>query len=242
MGVERMEKTQRVAAIELKVWGDYACFSRPDFKVERVSYPVMTPSAARGVLEAIFWKPEFRYRVREIGVLRLGSQITILRNELSQPQRGDPICVEDQRQQRSSLILKDVSYLIRADILLRPHAEAAVYKYRDQFRRAVDRGQCHHTPYLGTREFAALFDFPDGSESVQPLNLDLGPMLLDIAYVEDANRRELQFLKHGPAGARVVWGYARAVFFNACLRGGWLRVPADRYREVYRLEGEVADA
>jgi CRISPR-associated protein Cas5d len=233
----------RTARVSLKVWGDYACFSRPEFKVERVSYPVMTPSAARGLLEAVFWKPEFRYQIREIGVVRLGSQMTILRNELSDIQRGNAVWVEDQRQQRFSLILKDVAYLIRADIVLKPHVENnAVYKYRDQFRRAVERGQCHHTPYLGTREFAAFFALPDGEEQVQPLDMDLGPMLFDIAFVEDPRRPELQFMKHGPDGARVVCGYAQALFFNARLERGWMKVPPEKYAELYALEGEESGA
>lgn len=224
------------AAISVKVWGDYACFTRPEFKVERVSYPVMTPSAARGVLEAIFWKPEFRYEVREIGVLRLGSQTVILRNELSKRQGKRPILVERQRQQRSSLVLKDVAYIIHAEMVLRSHATDPIYKYRDQFNRRLDRGQCHHTPYLGTREFAAAFSPPDGDRPATDLNLDLGPMLFDLAYIEDEARDELEFLQHGSDGANRVKGYVCPLFFSAHLENGWLRVPADRYGEVDRLE------
>ncbi|MBC7093702.1 type I-C CRISPR-associated protein Cas5, partial [Candidatus Bipolaricaulota bacterium] len=119
----------------VRIWGEYACFSRPEFKVERVSYPVITPSAARGILEAILWKPEFRYEVRRIGVLKLGTQTAILRNELEDRQGNTPIFVEDKRQQRSSLILKDVDYLVEAEMVLRSHATDPLPKYLDQFRR-----------------------------------------------------------------------------------------------------------
>lgn len=225
------------AAISVKVWGDYACFTRPEFKVERVSYPVMTPSAARGVLEAIFWKPEFHYEVREIGVLNLGSQTVILRNELSERQGKKPILVEHHRQQRSSLLLKNVAYIIRAEMVLRSHATDPIYKYRDQFNRRLDRGQCHHTPYLGTRELVAAFAPPDGECPASDLNFDLGTMLFDLAFVEDQKRDELEFLRHGGAGAKRVKGYARALFFAAQLEKGWLRVPPEKYHELHQLEG-----
>ncbi|MGB9662322.1 MAG: type I-C CRISPR-associated protein Cas5c [Moorellaceae bacterium] len=229
---------ERTGMVTVKVWGDYACFTRPEFKVERVSYPVMTPSAARGVLEAIFWKPEFRYRVQAIGVLKLGTQTVILRNELSERQGNRPIFVEDQRMRRSSLILKNVAYLIRAEMVLRPWATDPVYKYRDQFNRRVERGQCRYRPYLGTREFAAHFAPTEENDRPQPLNMDLGNMLLDIAFVEDPSRPEIEFVRHGPSGARRTFGYHQALFFPARLEAGWLKVPAEEYRELYRLEGE----
>lgn len=222
--------------IAVKIWGDYACFSRPEFKVERVSYPVITPSAARGVLEAIFWKPEFRYEIREIGVLKLGTTVSILRNELSDRQGKEPIFVEEQRQQRTSLVLKDVAYVIRAEMVLRSHATDPVYKYLDQFRRRVKRGQYHRTPYLGTREFVAYFE-PSSEEDVpEPVDLDLGLMLFDIAFVPSEERAELEFIRHGPEGPKLVKGYTQALFFHARVEKGWLRVPPEKYRELYRLE------
>ena len=137
--------------VAVKIFGDYACFSRPEFKVERVSYPVITPSAARGVLEAVFWKPEIRYQVREIHVLKLGSQASILRNEIEDRQGAVPIVAQNKRQQRTSLVLKNVEYVIRAEIYMRSHVTAEIGKYLDQFNRRVEKGQCHHTPCLGTR-------------------------------------------------------------------------------------------
>ncbi len=181
-----MDRPRRGVAV--KVFGEYACFSRPEFKVERVSYPVVTPSAARGILEAIFWKPEFRYEIREIDVLKLGTQVSILRNEIADRQSQRPIMIEKNRQQRTSLILKDVEYVIRAELALRkPGAEAG--GYLDQFNRRIEAGQCHHRPCLGTREFAAAFEpasSDDCGERRNPqLTMHLGNMLFEIAFVED---------------------------------------------------------
>lgn len=223
--------------IEVKVWGNYACFTRPEFKVERVSYPIITPSAARGLLEAIFWKPEFRYEIREIGVLRLGSQTVILRNELSERQGKEPALVERQRQQRSSLVLKDVAYLIRAEMILKSHATDPIYKYRDQFNRRLRRGQCHHTPYLGTREFVANFSQANDEKLNEDINLDLGTMLLDLAFIEDQQRDELEFVRHGSDGIEIVKGYVRPLFFVGRVEKGCLRIPPERYQELYQLEG-----
>src|SRR5437773_1934793 len=110
--------------LEVKVWGDYACFTRPEMKVERVSYTVMTPSAARGVLEAIFWKPEFSWRVREIEVLKPIRYFSILRNEVQRRASGrsaEPFYADEDRTQRHTLGLRDVAYVIRADVAVRAH-------------------------------------------------------------------------------------------------------------------------
>ena len=227
------------AAVAARVSGDYACFTRPEFKVERVSYPVITPSAARGVLEAIFWKPEFRYEIREIGIVRMGSQTSILRNEVDARQGKTPILVERHRQQRSSLVLKDVAYVIRAEMVLRDHATDPIYKYRDQFNRRLDRGQCHHTPYLGTREFVADVE-PPNDDVPEALTLDLGTMLFDLAYVEDPTRDELEFIRHDGDGGHLADGYVHPLFFSARIESGWLRVPPTKYEQLRRLEaGDV---
>lgn len=110
-------------SLSVKVWGEFACFTRPEMKVECVSYPVMTPSAARGVLEAIYWKPEFEWRVREIHVLEPIRHIALVRNEMNKriPTRDPkPIFVDEERTQRYTLALRDVAYLIYAEIHLRP--------------------------------------------------------------------------------------------------------------------------
>ena len=163
---------EELPALEVKVWGEFACFTRPEMKAERVSYSVMTPSAARGVLEAIFWKPEFSWQVREIWVLNPIRHFSILRNEVNSKaafatargwgRTGGGYFADEDRAQRHTLALRDVAYLIKADMALAPHATEDIAKYRDQFRRRVNRGQCYHQPYLGCREFVASFGPPDG--------------------------------------------------------------------------------
>jgi len=185
--------------LEVKVWGDWACFTRPEMKVERVSYPVMTPSAARGVLEAIFWKPEFTWQVREIQVLRPIRYFSLLRNEVNNiashrtaqtwQKDGGGYFADEDRAQRHTLALREVAYVIKADIVLKPHADADPAKYRDQFRRRVARGQCHHTPYLGCREFAARFSEPETMDRALSFDMELGLMLFDLEYSKDASGR-----------------------------------------------------
>ncbi len=172
--------------VSVKIWGDYACFTRPEMKVERVSYDVITPSAARGVLEAIFWKPEFYWMIRRIEVLKPIRTFSLVRNEVKTlaSTRGTPINIGDDRTQRHTLGLRDVVYIIHADAVLRDHATDDVAKYRDQFRRRLDKGQCYHRPYLGCREFACDFSKPDGSEAPIDMTADLGYMLLDIEYTK----------------------------------------------------------
>lgn len=194
------------------------------------------------MLEAIFWKPEIRWQIREIWLLKPIRQTALLRNEISHRQGDRPFFVEEKgvRVQRASLILKDVEYLIRAEMALAPHADAPLVKYVDQAQRRLEHGRCHHTPYLGPREFAAWFEPASGQEAPLPLDLDLGTTLFDIAYREDANRKDLTFHRHGPQGALEVAGYAEALFFPARLEGGVLRVPPELYRQLHRLEGRDA--
>ena len=206
-----------LAPLAVKVWGEFACFTRPEMKVERVSYAVPTPSAARGVLEAIFWKPQFTWRVQEIWVLKPIRYFSILRNEVnsrasaraaaSWAQSGGGYDASADRAQRHTLALRDVAYVIRAQIDVKPDVESDVAKFRDQFRRRVRQGRCYATPYLGCREFAAFFAEPDGTEQPIALTTDLGPMLLDLDYATDGSGR----------------GTPR--FFQARLEHGVLRVP-----------------
>lgn len=224
--------------LEVKVWGDFACFTRPEFGVERVSYEVMTPSAARGILEAILWKPEFRWLVREIRVLKPIGHYSILRNEMNRTQSehtarswgesGGGYYADEDRAQRHTLCLRDVAYIIKADIQLKPHSGDRPAKYRDQFRRRVKRGQCFMQPYLGTREFSAFFGPPDGEEQTIDLSDDLGLMLFDVEFVPDTNGK-VSYAGHGPEGREVVKGNAQPRFFPAQLEEGVLRVPADLY-------------
>jgi len=203
----------------------------------------MTPSAARGVLEAIFWKPEFQWQIREIWVLRPIRHFSILRNEVFdavsiqavhgwQKSNGHYFANEPhQRAQRHSLLLKDVSYLIRAEIDLASHATDPVFKYRDQFRRRVQRGQCHHMPYLGCREFSAYFAPPDVAETPIPRTDDLGQMLFDISYTPERSG-PVVFRQHDSTGSAWVEGRARPRFFSARLDKGILRIPSELYEEA----------
>ena len=226
------------ADIDVTVWSNFALFSRPEFKVERVSYPVITPSAARGVLEAICWKPEFRYRIQEIIVIEPGTQMSLLRNELSDRQGKTPIFIEERRQQRTSLVLKDVRYRIKAAVALQPHAKDPIPKYTAQFERRLGKGQCFSRPYLGTREFAADFAPPNNERDIpkKDFNLSIGTMLLDLAFVGDAKRPEMSFAKHGANGAEVSKGYAEALYFDAEVKEGVMRVPEEGYEQLARLE------
>ena len=210
------------APLEVKVWGAYACFTRPEMKAERVSYPVMTPSAARGLLEAIFWKPEISWQVREIWVLNPIHHFSILRNEVNNKaapstvrgwgRTGGGYFAEEDRAQRHTLGLRNVAYILKADVVLALHATAEdIAKYRDQFRRRINRGQCYHQPYFGCREFAASFGPPDGTERPVDLTDALGRMLFDLDYALDKSGR----------------GTPR--FFEARLEYGILRVPPDLY-------------
>lgn len=219
--------------------GKHACFSRPEFKVERVSYPVMTPSAARGALEAIFWKPEIRWEVRSIDVLTPIRQETLLRNEVSDAQshRQGLFLVNERRQQRSSLILRDVDYVVHAEMILEEHATSPIPKYVSQVERRLGRGACFQQPYLGTREFVASFEPAVGDE--QPIDRDMliGTMLFDLARVPDDQRTEMSFHRHGPDGRRAVQGYSEPIFFQAELEGGTLQVPPEKYEDLRELEG-----
>lgn len=176
----------------VEVSGEYACFTRPELKAERFSYEVMTPSAARGVLEAIFWRPEFEYVVVKIEVLKPIRWFAIRRNEvksmasedLLRRMMADPTVrydVETDRDQRNTVALRDVAYRIHAQVRLRPHATENEVKYRGQFRRRVDRGACFSQPFLGTREFTARFSKATSLTPIEETR-DLGPMLHSIHY------------------------------------------------------------
>ena len=217
--------------VKLHVWGEYACFTRPEMKVERVSYDVMTPSAARGILEAIHWKPTFTWVVDRIHVLRPIRFENLRRNELGHKisasnvrkamnagtTKGLAKRVESDRIQRATALLRDVGYVIEAHFILIAEAGAVdpEAKHISMFNRRAAKGQCFHRPYLGTREFGAHFEPVDGAMPVSSLpegqrDRDLGWMLHDIDY---ANGRE-------------------ARFFRAELRGGIIEVPPLHAPEV----------
>lgn len=209
--------------ITLEISGDYALFSRPEMKVERVSYDVITPSAARGVLEAIYWKPQIRWIIDEITVLNPIRFTNIRRNEISKKASkpsaalvaeggigNEGIFVDDDktRQQRASLLLKDVRYLIRAHIHLfdtrlerngpEVPANQAVGKHLDMFKRRARKGQAFHQPYLGCREFPASFILHEDVETLPQLDeslsgeKDLGFMLHDIEFDQNSKTKAVK--------------------------------------------------
>lgn len=214
--------------VRLKVWGDYACFTRPEMKVERVSYEVITPSAARGILEAILWKPAIRWVVDRIRVLRPIVFDSVRRNEVasklplgivSRAMKGGPapaLFVEDDRQQRAALVLRDVAYVIEAHFEMTDRAgpEDTPAKFLEMFNRRAAKGQCFHRPYLGCREFPAHFeplaDEPPACAPELTGDKDLGLMLLDLDFRQDM----------------------QAHFFPARMRDGVLAVPRPAWLEA----------
>lgn len=183
--------------IRLRVWGNYACFTRPEMKVERVSYDVMTPSAARGMLEAIYWKPSIRWVIDRIHVLKPIRFENIRRNELpgravvdNKMIKGEKPpshqFIENDRQQRASIVLRDVDYVIEAHFEFTGSEDNNEGKHLDMFNRRARAGQCFHRPYLGCREFPANFELCDEiPESPLKGERDLGFMLYDIDFEND---------------------------------------------------------
>lgn len=218
--------------IRLKVWGDHACFTRPEMKVERVSYDVMTPSAARGILEAIHWKPAIRWVIDAIHVLEPIRFQSIRRNEVGHKapagrikgamKRGDleglQLLVDEDRQQRAATVLVRPAYVIEAHFEVTPKAgaEDSEGKHLDTFNRRAARGQCFHQPCLGTREFAAHFELiaPDADmPAAIAESRDLGFMLWDIDHQAEGRP---------------------SLFFRATLDKGVVRVPGPDSEEIRR--------
>jgi CRISPR-associated protein Cas5d len=173
--------------VSVRVWGDFACFTRPEMKVERVSYPVVTPSAARGILEAIFWEPQMYYVIDSIRVIKKGRWISFRRNEvisqvsmsnamtwMKSPEKFAPIQAgggAPDGTQRNMLALQDVEYVITAQVLVSGIGHRAgqnLTKYLSEIERRTKQGKCFHRPALGVREFAADFEWePDPQEALE---------------------------------------------------------------------------
>lgn len=190
--------------IKLRVWGEYACFTRPELKVERVSYDIMTPSAARGILEAIHWKPAIRWIPDKIHTLRPIKFDNVRRNEVSSkiPKCNPETVMRDKkplyfvvddgknRQQRATTLLRDVEYVIEAHFEMTDKAgpDDNVGKHLDIFNRRARAGQFFHQPCLGCREFPASFELLEGDVPASHYagqERDLGYMLLDIDFEHD---------------------------------------------------------
>lgn len=189
-------KSRGARGVSVHVWGDLACFTDPLSKVERVSYPVPTPSAARGILEAIFWEPEMYYEVRSVIILKPLRWLNITRNELKSKTSyvvarrraagGEGYFHEDDITQRNVMTLADVAYIIDAEIYVQPdlREKQNAVKYISQFERRVSKGQCFRQPCLGLREFAAFFA-PVPEEQPEPCNISIncGFMLGEMEYL-----------------------------------------------------------
>lgn len=219
----------------LEIWGDYACFTRPELKVERVSYDVITPSAARAIFEAVFWKPAIHWQVTRIEVLKPIRWFNIKRNEVGKTMSpsSDGLIIEDNRQQRSSMVLRDVHYRIFArqeyiPLSKRPSAEQRLSakdenpgKYNAMFERRAEKGQCFNQPYLGCREFSCGFRLIEPAVYGEGISetRDLGLMLYD-----------MEFQKGDQFGEKP----SRALFFRAFMQHGVIMVPPKDSEEILR--------
>ncbi|HIX64885.1 MAG TPA: type I-C CRISPR-associated protein Cas5c [Candidatus Anaerotruncus excrementipullorum] len=217
-------------SISLEVWGDYALFTRPEMKVERVSYDVMTPSAARGLIEAIYWHPGLKWVIDRIHVCAPIRFTNLRRNEVKSTisartartvmERGQGelyLCTSEDIQQRASLLLQDVRYVIEAHFDMTDRAAPGdnAGKFQDIVKRRIQKGQFYHQPYFGCREFPAQFRWcqalppcPDGLKGTR----DLGWMLYDLDYTDPQN--------------------IRPRFFRGKLEDGVLQVPPWDSKEV----------
>ena len=213
--------------IKLKVWGPYACFTRPEMKSERVSYDVITPSAARGILEAIYWKPAITWIIDRIHVLspirfdnirrnELGSKIPAgkVKHTMKEGAGSLGVFIENDRQQRAAMVLRDVAYVIEAHFAFTSEQDNNAAKHHDIFLRRARKGQCFHRPYLGCREFPAFFDLVEGDIPISTFahvqDHDLGWMLHDIDFSDGLDPK----------------------FFRARMRKGVIDVPALHAKEV----------
>ena len=221
---------QRGKTFRLYIRGPNACFTRPEMKVERVSYEVPTPSAMRGVMEAIFWKPAFRWVIERIDVLRPIRWETVKRNEITKKAslKTKPIYIDEEndrkqrinREIRNSLVLHDVAYIVHAhqELTGKEPKGNNLKKLSEMFERRASKGQYFHHPYLGTREFAVeefrlLLDDETAPTPI-PIDKDLGWMLYDLDFFNPKNPVPL--------------------FFYARLQQGILHVPDPRSEEVKR--------
>ena len=223
----------------LEVWGPMACFTRPELKVERVSYDVITPSAARAIFEAIFWKPAIHWQVTKIEVINPIKWTTIRRNEVGAVASKNSIFIEDKRQQKNTLLLQDVRYRIWAKLEFIPQwkrketknaqidAEEADLlrkdenpgKYNAMFERRASKGQCFTQPYLGTRECSCSFRLVNPETDVLDAPIsedrDLGIMLYDMDFEGNPEKPE-------------------AMFYRARMENGVIIVPPKDSKEVLR--------
>lgn len=174
--------------VTMEVWGDFACFAPPYGKVERMTYPVPTPSAARGILSSVYSKPkEFHYEVRRIEVLKPIRYISFKRNEVKVKVSDTPISTEEERTQRQTVALQDVRYRITAKIVPHKGFDGNVTQLYEQAMRRIKTGKCFHMPCLGLREFVAYFEPSDGTCPPIDESMDLGWMVYDVFDLYDSS-------------------------------------------------------
>lgn len=234
----------------LEVTGDFACFTRPEMKVERVSYDVITPSSLRSIFEAILWKPAIRYIPKKIEVLNPIKWVSVRRNELSSiastriGSREKGVFVEDDRQQRAGLFLRDVAYRLYAELVFVPPPDRPLVKnplpdclvdefdrrefwpkdenpgkYNAMFERRARKGQCFNQPYLGCREFSCNFRFIEdpSKETIKPIEetRDLSIMLYDMDFESNSQN-------------------PNPMFFRAIMESGVITIPQPDSKEILR--------
>ena len=226
------ESPKKSRLLRLKVWGDNACFTRPEMKVERASYDVMTPSAARGILEAILWKPAIRWHVEQIDVLKPIRWESVRRNEVGSimSPRSDGIYVDDpkMRQQRAGLFLREVAYTIHArfEMTDKAHENDNVFKFQEMFICRAGKGKCFQRPFMGCREFAAHFELvphdqplPVPIEKTPDLGFgrprDLGWMLHDVYHDSNGDVGHIHCCTDG----------CKPHFYRATLAEGQMKIP-----------------
>jgi len=210
----------------IKVTGEYALFSRPETQAEPISYPIMPPTAAEGLLEAIFWKPEFDWLILAIEMLEPVQYTNFTRNHIKERQRyGKRLIVNEMRVQTHQAVLKKVAYIIECDLRLRPHATDNIASYCEQFERRIDSGGCFQQPFLGIREFIADFCWADENEKIWADNRDCGRMPLKINYIPDPNGH-IQWRDR--VTREYVRGRAETEWFDAYIKNGRLEPNAQR--------------
>ena len=196
----------------VEFWGDFACFCPPYAKTERLSYPFPTPSAARGMLSAIYSKPkEFYWQIRRIEVLNPIAYISFKRNEIKEKINLTPLNTDDIRTQRQTTALRDVRYRITAEIVLQPTYSGTAQQIYQQALRRIRAGKCFMQPSLGIREFVAYFEESDGSRLPIPVDQDAGLMVYDVFDLHDCSVQK----KAKP----------RLSLYHAVMRQGVIEVP-----------------
>lgn len=207
--------------ITIEVWGDFACFTMPEARVERLTYPFPTPSAARGILSAIYVKPkEFNWRINRIEVLNPIRYISFKRNEVKCTVSSEPISTEEERTQRQTVALQDVRYRISASIIPRPaFAERETQLYEQALRR-IRGGKCFCTPSLGLREFVCYFEESDGTRQPIQQSMDAGLMVYDLFGPDDVEITKKMKI--------------RMSLFHAVMENGVIHVPPYDSPEVLK--------